>query len=60
MWYEIAADLTALVHLAFILFVIFGALLGRLSRWWRAAHLIAMAYGFLIEVFYWYCPLTVL
>ncbi len=58
MWYEIAADLTAVVHLAFLAFVVFGALLGRRHRIWRAAHLVAMVYGVLIEVFYWYCPLT--
>jgi len=58
--YKIAADLTALVHLAFILFVLFGAGLGRRSRMWRNLHLVSMAYGVLIEVFYWYCPLTYL
>ena len=60
MSYEIAADLTAAVHFTFIAFVIFGVLLGRRSRVWMALHLAAMAYGVMIEVFYWYCPLTVL
>jgi hypothetical protein len=59
-WYELAADLTALVHLSFITFVIFGALLGYRSRWWRIVHILTMAYGLLVEVFYWYCPLTYL
>lgn len=58
MIYEIAADLTALSHLTFIAFVIFGALLGRRSRTWKVLHLACMGYGVLIEVFYWYCPLT--
>ena len=58
MWYEIAANLTALLHFAFLAFVVFGAILGRRSRPWRYAHLAAMTYGVLIEVFYWYCPLT--
>ena len=58
--YEIAADLTAAAHLTFIAFVIFGALLGRRSRVWMALHVAAMVYGVMIEVFYWYCPLTVL
>lgn len=58
MWYGLAADFVALVHLAFLTFVVFGVLLGRRHRWWRLAHLAAMAYGVLIEVFYWYCPLT--
>ena len=58
MFYEISADLTALVHLAFIAFVIFGALLGRRSLVWKTLHLGCMAYGVLIEIFDWYCPLT--
>ena len=58
MWYEITANLTAAVHLVFLGFVVFGALLGRCNRWWRYAHLVAMVYGVFIEIFYWYCPLT--
>ena len=58
MWYALAADFIALLHLAFIVFVVFGALLGRCHRGWLLAHLAAMTYGVLIEVFYWYCPLT--
>lgn len=58
MWYALAADLVAVVHFSFLAFVVLGALLGRRSRGWRYTHLAAMAYGVLIEVFYWYCPLT--
>src|SRR3990172_12767480 len=58
MWYELAANLIAVVHLGFLAFVVFGTLLGRRNRWWRHAHIAAMGYGVLIEVFYWYCPLT--
>jgi uncharacterized protein DUF2784 len=58
--YEAAADITAVAHLTFIVFVVFGALAGRRSRAWMALHLTSMGYGILIEVFYWYCPLTVL
>ncbi len=60
MIYEVAADATAVVHLVFILFVIFGAILGHRNRTWRVLHLASMAYGVSIEVFYWYCPLTYL
>ena len=60
MWYEIIADLVAVFHLAFIAFVLFGAALGLRNGWWRVAHMVAMVYGVLIEVFYWYCPLTVI
>jgi uncharacterized membrane protein YoaK (UPF0700 family) len=60
MAYALAADLIAVAHLAFLAFVVFGALLGRRNRWWRVTHLAAVLYGVLIEVFYWYCPLTYL
>ena len=60
MIYEIAADLTAVAHLTFIAFVLFGAIMGRRSRAWKVLHLACMGYGLAIEVFYWYCPLTVL
>ena len=60
MWYEIAAALTALVHLAFLAFVVFGAFLGRRRRAWKYVHIGAMGYGVAIEVFYWYCPLTLI
>ena len=58
MRYEIAANLTALAHLAFLAFVVFGAFLGRRHRAWKYLHVGAMAYGVAIEVFYWPCPLT--
>ena len=53
-----AADLLVILHLAFILFVMLGGLL--LFRWsWVAwLHLPAMAWGALIELVGWICPLT--
>ena len=58
--YEIAANLIALIHFAFLAFVVFGAFWGRGSRFWRYLHLSCMVYGVFVEVFYWYCPLTYL
>lgn len=56
-WY-VAANAIALIHLAFVGFVIFGGL--AVLRWpalmW--AHLPAAAWGALIEFAGWYCPLT--
>jgi hypothetical protein len=58
--YGWAADLTVLVHFLFIVFVIFGALLvARLPKL-KPVHWAALAYGLLVEVFNWYCPLTLL
>ncbi|MEL7060814.1 MAG: DUF2784 domain-containing protein [Acidobacteriota bacterium] len=52
------ADLILVVHAAFVLFVVFGALL--VARWPRLAwlHLPAVAWGFTVEATGWFCPLT--
>lgn len=58
MVYRILADLLVAAHLSFILFVVFG---GILSFWRRRAawfHLPAAAWGVLIEMSGWTCPLT--
>jgi len=58
MIYGALADGVLLVHFGFILFVVLGGLLAR--RWPRVSvvHLPVAAYGALIEVFGWICPLT--
>lgn len=58
MTYRLAADLVVLVHLGFILFVLFG---GFLTLRWRGLlwlHLPAVVWGVLVELLGWYCPLT--
>lgn len=52
------ADLTLLVHLGFLLFVIFGGLLIRRYPRVRWIHLPACAWGGWIELAGWICPLT--
>jgi hypothetical protein len=54
----IAADAVVLIHLAFILFVSAGGLI--VLRWPRLAwaHLPAVAWGALVELAGWICPLT--
>lgn len=58
MGYQLAAAAIALIHLAFIAFVIAGGFL--VLRWpplmW--VHLPAAVWGALIEFAGWYCPLT--
>ena len=58
MWFRFLADLTVVVHLAFVLFVVFGGLL--VLRWRRVAwlHLPAAVWGAWIEFAGWLCPLT--
>lgn len=54
----VLADVVLLVHMAFILFVVCGGLLA--IRWPRVAwvHLPAAAWGALVELAGWICPLT--
>jgi Protein of Unknown function (DUF2784) len=58
MSYQLAAAAIALLHLAFILFVIAGGLL--VLKWPRLmwVHIPAAIWGALIEFGGWWCPLT--
>ncbi len=60
MFYQLALDVTIFVHFAFIVFVIFGGLLAWKWRRMKWVHAPALAYGVLVELFRWYCPLTML
>ena len=55
---NLLADAVLLVHFGFIIFVIFGGLLA----YWRPRaallHIPALAWGILVEVCGWTCPLT--
>ena len=56
--YRLLADLVVLLHAAFVLFVIFGGF--AVLRWPRLAwiHIPTAAWGALIEMAGWICPLT--
>jgi Protein of Unknown function (DUF2784) len=58
MIFRLFADVTVLVHLAFVLFVVLGGLLA--ARWPSVAwvHLPAAAWGAWVELAGWVCPLT--
>lgn len=58
MGYHAAATATALLHLAFIIFVIAGGLLALRWKWVPWLHLPAAIWGVLIELGGWSCPLT--
>ncbi|TFW32658.1 DUF2784 domain-containing protein [Massilia horti] len=60
MWYRAAADLVLVVHLAYILFVVFGGFAVARWRWLVWLHLPAAAWGFAIEIGDLRCPLTYL
>ncbi len=52
------ADLTVIVHLLFIAYVVFGALLVRYRRWLLGPHLVAALWAVLVNHSGWGCPLT--
>ena len=58
MSYSLLADLVLILHLMFVLYVLFGGLL--VLKWRRAAwlHLPAAAWGAFVEFSGWICPLT--
>lgn len=58
MLYRLLADAVLLLHLAFILFVVFGALLVWRFRRLAWLHLPAVTWAGVIEVTGWVCPLT--
>ena len=58
MAYRILAELVLVLHLCFVIFVVFGGLLvvRQHSAVWL--HLPALIWGILVECFFWTCPLT--
>jgi hypothetical protein len=52
------ADVVLLIHLAFVLFVLFGGLLGLRWRKLLWVHLPAVLWGTFVEFSGWVCPLT--
>ena len=58
--YELAANLTLIVHFAFILFVVFGALLFFVETKIIFTHFPALIWGSYIELTNSICPLTYL
>ena len=58
MMFGLIADAIALLHFAFVLFVVLGVLI--VMRWPRIAwlHVPAALWAALVEIAGWYCPLT--
>lgn len=58
MIYRVLADTLVVLHLGFVVFVVLGGLL--VLKWPRVAwvHLPAAAWGALVELTGWICPLT--
>ncbi|HEY3786979.1 MAG TPA: DUF2784 domain-containing protein [Steroidobacteraceae bacterium] len=58
LFYRSAADLVVIVHLMFVTFVVFGAVLVLRWRWLAAVHVPALLWGIYTEFFGVVCPLT--
>ena len=58
MVYKLLADFVLLLHLAFIIFVIFGGLLALKNVKWAWLHVPAAVWGGFVEFAGWICPLT--
>ena len=60
MWMRLAADAVLVVHLAFILFVVAGALLALRYAWFIWLQIPAAIWGTWVELANRVCPLTIL
>jgi hypothetical protein len=58
MLFRFLADALVVIHLGFVLFVLFGGFLALRRRGWAWVHLPAALWGALIEFGSWVCPLT--
>lgn len=58
MFYRLAADSVVVIHLLFIVFVLFGGLLVWRWRWLIVLHVPAMIWAATVEFLHLYCPLT--
>ena len=58
MLHKIFADFVVFVHFLWILFLIFGALLGVRNKAIKYIHVSGLLFAILIQIFGWYCPLT--
>lgn len=60
MFSKLAADIIVVIHLLWILFIMFGALIGRLVTWVKWLHVGALTFSICLQLFDWICPLTYL
>lgn len=58
MIYRLLADTVVIIHLLFILFVLFGGLLGLWRKWVLLLHFPALVWGVAVEFANLTCPLT--
>lgn len=60
MLFKLLADSVVGVHFLWIVFLVFGAILGRRYRTFRKIHIGGLVFALILQIFDWYCPLTYL
>ena len=60
MSYKSAADFIVLVHFLWIVFLIFGAFIGKRYFMVKILHIAGLVFSVIIQISGWYCPLTYL
>ena len=60
MLYKICADIVVVIHLLWILFLLFGAFPGMYRKIFKIIHISGLIFAFIVQIFGWYCPLTYL
>lgn len=58
MLYKLAADFTVFIHFLWIIFLLFGAIIGRKFRAVKYLHIAGLGFAVIMQIFGWYCPLT--
>jgi hypothetical protein len=58
--YRIGADIVVALHFLWVVFLIFGSLIGRYSRPVKITHISGLYFAVILQIFGWYCPLTYL
>lgn len=59
MWI-MASDLLVILHFLWILFLLFGAIIGRKIVWVKWLHIAGLMFAVVLQIFHWTCPLTAL
>lgn len=58
MLYKLAADLIVFIHFLWIIFLLFGAFIGKKFRAVKFIHIAGLIFAVIIQIFGWHCPLT--
>lgn len=58
MRYKVAADFVVFIHFLWIIFLIFGAFIGRKYLLIKIFHITGLAFSVIMQIVGWYCPLT--